>query len=238
MKAPLRAVLARRVHPARVQGVHADPVAHQLEGDAARQRRERALGGRIGGDEGLAGVARHGADVDHGAGRALAAHDLGGLLHEEEGRAQVDREHPVEKLRRGVQDGAAVGQGGAVDQAVEFSEGRVGLGDHRPAILDVFQIRLDEMGRAAGRAQVAGDLFAAFGVAPADHQAGGAAFGEEPRRRLAQTLRAAGDHGVFAGHLAGRLARRCHACLPLRYSVISIFAASKAARRCRKPILA
>ena len=58
------------------------------------------------------------------------------------GRADVDREHAVEQLRRGVEDGAAIGVGGDVDQHVDAPEGLVGLGDHLAAILDLGEVGL------------------------------------------------------------------------------------------------
>ena len=98
---------------------------------------------RIGGDEGLAAMRRHRLDVDHGAGDLLAPHDLRRVLHEEERRPGVDREHAVEQLGRRVEDGAAIGDRRDIDQHVDAPEGLVGLGDHLAAIVDLAEIGLD-----------------------------------------------------------------------------------------------
>jgi hypothetical protein len=105
------------------------------------------------------------------------------------------------QLRRGIEDGAAVGNGGDVDQRMQVAERRVGPADHPPTVLDPFQIGRDVMGGAAATRDLGGDRFAPFPVAAADHQARRPPLGERAGDRLAQALGAAGDDRVFAGEL-------------------------------------
>ena len=128
----------------------------------------------------------------------LAPHDRHRLLDEEERRAHVDVEDLVVALFGGVEDVAAVGQRGGVDEHVDAAEALVGLLDHLAAFRDLGEIGLDEQGRAARRRNFAGDPLAVGGVAAADDEAGRAALGEQPRDRLAQALRAAGDDRELA----------------------------------------
>ena len=106
----------------------------------------------------------------------------------------------VEQFGRGVEDGAAVSDRGDVDQHVQRAEARVGARDHVPRILHARQIGVHVFGRAAGGGQFARHPLAVRRIAPADHQPGRAAPGEQPRHRLAQPLRAAGDDGDLALH--------------------------------------
>ena len=68
---------------------------------------------------------RHRQDVDHRTLDPLADHDLRGFLHQEEGRLYVDGEHLVEERGACVEDGAAVGHAGRVDEDVDPPEGAV-----------------------------------------------------------------------------------------------------------------
>ncbi len=86
-------------HPADVELVDPDAVGRDREGGVARQRRQRALGGAVGADEGLAGVRGHRADVDDRAGDAVADHQPDRLLHQEERPAHVGREHRGRRAR-------------------------------------------------------------------------------------------------------------------------------------------
>ena len=81
-------------------------------------------------------------DVDDGPLDVLAAHRVRGLLHQEEGRAHIDGEDAVEEFGAGVEDRAAVGIAGGIDQDVDAAEGIVGGGDDRAAILDLGEIGL------------------------------------------------------------------------------------------------
>jgi hypothetical protein len=87
----------------------------------------------------------------------------------------------VEALFGGVENIAAVGQRGGVDQRVDAAEALVGLGDHLAAVGDTGEIRLDEYGRTARRRNVARHPLAPLGVAAADHESHGATLGEQPR---------------------------------------------------------
>ena len=170
-------------------------------GDIAGQDGERALGRAIGGDEGLAAMGRHRLDVDDRARDLLPAHDPHGLLNEEEGRAHVDVEDLVEALLGGVENIAAVGERGGVDQRIDAAEPLLRLGDHLAAVGDLRQIRLDEDGRTTRRRNFAGDPLAPLRVAAADDDSRRAALGEQPRDGLAQPLGAAGDDGDPAAQI-------------------------------------
>ena len=124
----------------------------------------------------------------------FADHQLGGILHQEEGRAHVDRHHPVEELGRGVEDGAAIGEAGGIDQNVDAAEGLVGRRDHGPAVLHRGEVGGDEVHRHAGVAgDRGGDRIALFAVAPARDDAGGPRLREDAGDRRAEPLRAAGN---------------------------------------------
>ena len=122
------AVLARGRHPADVEAVDADAELEQRVGDVPGQGGERALRGAIGGDEGLPAMARHRLDVDDRARDLLPPHDPHRLLDEKERRAHVDVEDLVVALLGGVENVAAVGQRGGVDERVDAAEALVRLG--------------------------------------------------------------------------------------------------------------
>ena len=192
------AVLARRVHPADGQPVDADAVVHDAVGDVLGERDQRALGGAIGGDEALAAMAGHRDDVDDRAFDLLALHHLQAMLHQEERRPHIDREHGVEQRRLGIPDRAAIGQAGRVDEDIDAAERLVGGGD------DLFGILGDgKVGRHEDRLGALGlergpDLFAARRIAAGDDEAGSAALGKQMGDRLAEPLRGAGDDGDLA----------------------------------------
>ena len=177
-------------------------------GDVAGQGRERAFGRAISGDERLAAMGRHRLDVDDGARDAVALHDPHGFLDQEKRRADIDRENVVEAFFRCVEDVAAVGDPGGVDQHVDPAERLICGGDHRAGIGDVAQIGADEDGTGSGMdlADVERDGVAFCLVTPAQHEAGGAVVGIGPRDRLAETLGAAGDDGDLSGQCIGHVA--------------------------------
>src|SRR5829696_4780617 len=149
-------------------------------------------------------MGRHRQDVDHRALDALAPHELCRLLHQEERRPQVHRHHAVEELRRGVEDRAAVGDAGGVDEGIDAAEGALRRGDDGAGVVDAGEVGAHEYGAAALARKVGGDRLALVALAAADHEARRAAGREQPRDRLAQALRAAGDDGDLAAELAGR----------------------------------
>ena len=124
----------------------------------------------------------------------LAPHDLHRLLNEEKRRADIDVHDLVVALFGGVENVAAIGEAGGVDENIDAAELAVGLGDHGAAFVDIGEIGRDEKGRAASRPQFGGDPLAVAGVATADDEAGRAALGEQARDRFAEALRPAGDH--------------------------------------------
>ena len=68
---------------------------------------------------------------------------------------------------------------------------------------DTREIGANELGAAALPREIRRDRLPLFGLPPADHDSGRAALGEEPRDRLAQALRPAGDDRYLAVKLAG-----------------------------------
>ncbi len=153
-------------------------------GGVLGQRLERTLGGAIGADEGLAGLCRHRSDIDDRAFDLLPAHDLDGLLHQEERRTHIDRKHPVEQFRARIEDRAAVGDRGSIHQRIDPPELRVAGSNHLDGILDAFEIRLDidHFGPCL-RLDFARLGLTLAGIAPANHNAGG-----PPRRQKARQL--------------------------------------------------
>ena len=67
----------------------------------------------------------------------LAPHDLRGVLDQEERRADVDVENFVEALFGGIENIAAIGEAGGVDEHVDAFEAAIRLGDHLSAIGDL-----------------------------------------------------------------------------------------------------
>ena len=196
------AVLARRVHPAEIEPVDADAPRHQREGGVLGQRRERALRDAVGREERLAAMRRHRLDVDHRACDLLAPHDGGGILQQEERRAQVDRHHALEQFGRGVEHRAAVGDAGGVDQRVDAAErpcrpppSRRASAPRSARSASTYSTRQPPLPRSRR------DRLAVPGVAAADHDALRAALGEQPRDRFAEPLRSAGDDGDLAVEL-------------------------------------
>ena len=129
----------------------------------------------------------------------LAPHDPRGLLDQKERRAHVDVENLVVAFLGGVEDVAAIGQRGGVDERVDAAEAldpprRSPCGNRRPCARSAVT---KTVGQPVAR-DFLGDPFALGRVAAADHQSGRAAFGEQPRDGLAEALRAAGDDGDLA----------------------------------------
>ena len=177
-------------------------------------------------------MAGHGDDVDDGSLDVLAAHRGRGLLHQEEGRAQIDGHDEVEKLGAGVPDRAAVGIPGGIDQDVDSSEGILRGGDDGAAILDLGEIgrHIDRLGTLGLQRRL--DPLAIGRVAPADHEAFGAALRQHMSDGLAQPLGPAGDDGHLAGEGEFLQALRHHG----THSRIVNPAAPKASARCRRPM--
>ena len=142
---------------------------------------------------------RHRTDIDDPALDSVADHQLRRVLHQEEGRARVHREHAVEQLGRGVQHIAAVGQPGGVDEDVDAAEPLVGGGNDAPHILDVAEVGGYHFDRNVG---FGGDGFrhrlTFFQPTTNDHDPRSACFGESSRDRRAQSLRATCDNSNFA----------------------------------------
>ncbi len=81
---------------------------------------------------------------------------------------------------------------------MERSEDPFGLGDDATAIGDVRQITGNKHRLASPGTDVADDGLATFDVTTGDDDARGPTACQEPRRRLAEPLRAAGDDGVLS----------------------------------------
>ena len=150
------------------------------------------------------------ADVDDGALDAVADHQPDRLLHQEERPAHVDREHPVEELGRRVEDRPAVGQRAGVDQHVHASEGLVGGGDDRAAILHVAEVGPDEVDRHPGVARDRLSDGRSLGrIAPEGDESRGAGFGQPPGDGGAEPLGRAGDDADLAIHPVHVTPPRC-----------------------------
>ncbi len=192
MIGPLDDILGGSVHPADVQDVAADAIPSGRVGNVLGQRGERSLRGSVRGEERLAAVGGHGADVDDRTGHAFPAHHGDGGLREQQRRPHVHRHQPVEQLRSGVLDGAAGGEGGRIDENVQRAEDAVGMADQHSRRSGVAQLGGDESHvRLAGeraRHRFAPLLIAA-GHDQAPHTLGDEAAGDG----LAEAEGAAGD---------------------------------------------
>ncbi len=194
-------MLALGGRPPDVEAVDADAVGLERVAGVAGERHQRALGGRVGGQHGLAPVAGHRDDVHHAA-AAGPAHQPRRLLREQERRARVDREQPVPQLDAGVVHATPGAQAGGVDEPVHAPEVRVDRRHHREHRLRVRELDGHEVSVQLGR-----DGLSAPAVAPADRharsQGGGAA-----RDRGAEPLGAAGDddHLAVEAQVAERVA--------------------------------
>ena len=118
-------------------------------------------------------------------------------LHHEERATDVGGEHGVEKLGRGVQDRAAVGQRACVDQNIDPPEAGIGRGDHLCAGVRAAKIGLHEEGRDR---KAIGQCPAPVGVASGHHEPRRTRRRQPSRYRRAQTLRRAGDDADLAIH--------------------------------------
>jgi hypothetical protein len=121
-----------------------------------------------------------------------------GLLHQDEGRACVDRHEPVEQLHVGVEDGAAQAQPGSVHERVDTAEAGVGCGHERAAAVRIRQLHGLEHRVRPGAAEIGDHLFAALAVAARHNQCRGTLCGEPASDSLAHTLGAAGDQRHLA----------------------------------------
>ena len=118
--APLDGVLALGLGPADVDAVDPDPVPAVGVGGVAGQPDQAGLGGDVRRQVGLAAVRRHGDDVDDRARLARGATmSATAACMRKNGASQVDRDVLVEQLGRGVEQRAAGGEPGGVDQAVD-----------------------------------------------------------------------------------------------------------------------
>ena len=191
--AGLHAVLALGRGPADVQPVHADAVRLQLIPGVAGERGQRALGGRVSGEDGLASVTGHRDDVDDAAAVARPPHQPGGVLHEQERRPHVDGEQAIPQLDARVVQRAAAAEARGVDEAVQASEALLARADHGHRRLGLGQVCRDERGLTAERLELLADRLPAIPVPAADDDAGRSQPRGAARDRRAETLRAAGD---------------------------------------------
>ncbi len=120
------------------------------------------------------------------------AHRLHRLLHQEEGRLDVDIEQPVEGLRRGVVKPAALGVAGGIHQHVEPPEGLERFGNRARRQVLLAQIPADGFRLAECRQLLLrGGEFG--GIAVEQHDPGESVLEKAPGRGRAQPLRPAGD---------------------------------------------
>ena len=212
MPAPLRRVLARRVHPAGGDRVEADPVAPVRLGEVLRQRRERRLRGGVGREERLAAMDHHRQDVDDGGRLAAPDRRLREALHHEERPAGVDVHQLRPDLGRRVEQPAAVAGRRGVDERVGPVEVDLGRVDKVAAVVEVRQIRLAEADLGAALRELARHRLALVQVAPGEHQPHAALGDQPPRDGEAEALGAAGDERPGASMATGdRGHRRTHA---------------------------
>ena len=177
---------------------------------------EPRLRGDVGREERLAAVGVDGDDVDDGARFAPLPHVGDRCLHQEERGPQVHRDVLVEQLRGGVQHGAAGGQPGRVDQAVDPAVPLDGRRDGGLAWDTSPMSVRTKTASAPAFCSSADDLLAVLGVAPGEHQ-GGALPGGGPGDPGAEALGAAADQQHLAGqevlHVDSRAVLvRCAAC--------------------------
>ena len=150
---------------------------------------------------GLAGKPRDRADIADRAFDAVADHQLDRFLHQEEGPANIGREHPVEKLGGRVQDRPAIGQRAGIHQHMHMAEASVRFGDHTPAILDRAKVGAQEQNRRPifGRDAVRHCL-AALLVTAGDDDSRRAGCRETAGDCRTEPLRCACSHADFAVH--------------------------------------
>ena len=197
----LNLIFAGSVHPADIQPIDADAVLQNTVGNIFCEGRQRAFGAAIGRDERLPAMCRHALDIDNGAGNVFANHDFEGFLHQEKRGAGVDVEHAVEQLWRGVENGAAVGEGGAVHERMDFAKMGICGGHDSPAIFHLGKVCFDKMGGASFCRNLMGDGFAFGLIASTNHQAGGSSFCKKTGSFCSKPLGAARDDCNFSFHL-------------------------------------
>jgi hypothetical protein len=127
-----------------------------------------------------------------------APHQCRGILDQEERRGQVDRHDPGVEFRRGVEDGAAIGVAGGIDQDIEPPERMLGRRHDGAHGIEVGEIGSMEDSGAALLRERCGDRLAAFAI-PAGHDDPGKPSRDEFMcYGLAEALRAASDDGDLA----------------------------------------
>src|SRR5690606_15493238 len=137
----------------------------------------------------------HRTNIHNAALDPFADHDLGGILHQKEWRARINREHAVEKFGCGVEQIAAIGQASGVDQNVYPTKPLVNGGNDAAHIVDISQIGCNHLDR---NTSAFGDLFcdrlSLFDAAPDNGDTRRAGLREEPGNSRAKSLRATGDN--------------------------------------------
>ena len=130
-------------------------------------------------------------------------HRRGERGHQQVGRLDVDGEHLVDLLGRGVGGGAEGEDAAAVDEDVDVAAADLGglRGELAHAVL-VVEVGGDEVGGSAGGAD-AGDHGVAAGLVSAGHDDVGAEGGQLDGGGFADAAGGAGDQGGGAGQVGG-----------------------------------
>src|SRR5690554_6170038 len=109
-----------RVGRAGHYGVDADLLRRQLAGQAAGQAHHAGLGSDVVAGA-FAGQRTGAGEVDDGAGGALGDHQPGSFAGAQEGTLEVDADHPIPVLHRGIQETVDRAGAGVVDQHIQAS---------------------------------------------------------------------------------------------------------------------
>jgi hypothetical protein len=136
-----------------------------------------------------------GADVDDAPAAALGDHLLGGELRAEEGALEVDRQHLLVLVLRGVEHRGPRLHAGVVDHHVETAEVLDRPVDQPLEVGDLAHVGLDTGRLVAERLDLVLELFSGVLLRHVVDDDVGLAPGERQRDRLADPAVAPGDDG-------------------------------------------
>ena len=193
--ATLGDVLGGRVHPARVEHVHPNPVAHEREGHVAGGGDERHLRRRVRQEIGSPAVTGDRTDQHDRTVDILPHHELGRLLGDETGGADVEGHHLVPHGGRGIPHRPAERGCCAVDRGMKRPEGLIGSSHAAFRTVRIGEIDRHEHGPAAVSRERRRGRFTLRLIAANEQQAARTLFFEQGCGGVAQALGASRDQG-------------------------------------------